>query len=70
MSLNDFIILNTLGMVTSTLLSHNVGSGSFADVMKVKRKSDGLVYALKKVSYSDIKSYLIFGTGQHAQPFS
>ena len=38
MSMNDFEIENKLG------------SGTFSEVFKVRRKTDGNIYALKKVS--------------------
>lgn len=38
MSLNDFIILN------------KIGEGAYSSVHKVKRISDGNIYALKKVN--------------------
>ena len=38
MSINDFEVLEKLG------------SGTFSEVFRVKRKEDGKVYALKKVS--------------------
>ncbi len=37
MSLNDFVLMN------------KIGEGAFSSVHKVKRISDGLIYALKKV---------------------
>ena len=33
-----------------------VGEGAYSDVFKVKRKSDGLIYALKKVKFSNLST--------------
>ena len=43
MSINDFVILS------------KIGEGAFSSVHRVKRKSDGLEYALKKVKLGDLK---------------
>ena len=40
--MNDFKVIQTLG------------KGSFGTVYKVKRKTDGLFYALKKVRYGQL----------------
>ena len=40
--INDFIIVQKLG------------TGSYSEVFKVQRKSDGMVYALKKVSLENL----------------
>lgn len=61
MSINDFEVLEKLGKQFSsfffnTLLTlcmlylYQPGSGTFSEVFRVKRKEDGKVYALKKVS--------------------
>ena len=47
MSIQDFTILSKLGTLVKTLLF--LGEGAFSMVYKVKRNSDGKVYALKKV---------------------
>ena len=41
-SINDFLIIN------------KIGTGSYSEVYKVQRKSDGHVYALKKVSLANL----------------
>ena len=33
------------------LIANYIGSGAFSEVFKVSRKSDGMTYALKKVSH-------------------
>lgn len=37
----------------------SIGDGAFSSVWKVKRKSDGIEYALKKVSYRRIDRDLL-----------
>ena len=50
MSLRDFIVLSKLGKRSGSVLKQtHVGSGSFSEVFKVKRVTDGKIYALKKV---------------------
>ena len=44
MSLRDFVILT------------KIGDGAYSEVYKVKRLSDGLYYALKKVKMGNWKS--------------
>ena len=46
-TINNFKVLNKLGKPSA--LKHVAGCGSFSDVFRVKRISDGLEYALKKV---------------------
>ena len=46
-TITDFQVLSKLGTVTFFLTYE--GSGSFSDVYRVRRLSDGLEYALKKV---------------------
>jgi NIMA (never in mitosis gene a)-related kinase len=41
-TINDFLIVN------------KIGTGSYSEVFKVQRKSDGHVYALKKVSLENL----------------
>ena len=48
MSLKDFQVLSKLGTSASCLTP--AGDGAYSVVNKVKRTSDGKVYALKKVS--------------------
>lgn len=43
MSLNEFIILE------------KIGEGSYSSVHKVKKKGDGLIFALKKVKLQNLK---------------
>ena len=52
MSLTDFEILEKLG----NTLSFNtvIGSGAYSNVYKVKRKEDGIEYAMKKVDINDL----------------
>lgn len=47
MSLNDFVVL------------HKLGDGAYSSVHKVKRISDGQIYALKKVKIKTTQVKLI-----------
>jgi len=47
MSLKDFVILAKIGK--ARLPTQLIGSGSFSEVFKARRVTDGKVYALKKV---------------------
>ena len=50
MSMSNFIVLSRIGK-KDFLSLFSAGSGSFSEVFKVKRISDGQEYALKKVTY-------------------
>ena len=47
-TMRDFVIQAKLG--SHSKFHFYIGSGSFSDVFRVKRISDGIEYALKKVS--------------------
>jgi serine/threonine protein kinase len=51
MSMKDFVILNKIGKLSRTTLKmfKFIGDGAYSEVYKVKRLSDGQIYALKKV---------------------
>ena len=58
MSLRDFVILSKIGklilnliawMCLTMMLFVIIGDGAYSEVYKVKRLSDNLIYALKKV---------------------
>ena len=54
MSLKNFIDIGKLGKSpfspTHIILTSFTGTGAYSTVMKVKRRDDGKIYALKKVS--------------------
>ena len=60
MSLRDFVILSKIGKYTILNIAQNfinnnflhniIGDGAYSEVYKVKRLSDNLIYALKKVN--------------------
>ena len=50
MSLKDFVEMGKLGKSLESTLANLSGSGAYSTVTKVKRKDDGKIYALKKVS--------------------
>ena len=63
MSLGDFEILQKLGMTflfqsqSSFLfnnLTYKIGTGAYSSVYKVKRLTDGQIYAMKKVDINDL----------------
>ena len=56
MSLKDFQILNKLGTnhIIFHLITCFIGEGAYSSVYKVKRMSDKLDYALKKVTLADL----------------
>ena len=61
MSLNDFVILSKLGKLLICILLIKTcnlfpGEGSYSQVFKVKRNSDGVEYALKKVTMQALSS--------------
>ena len=52
-TIKDFIVTNKLGKPVTIIRITNlslIGTGAFSDVFKAKRISDGIEYALKKVS--------------------
>ena len=58
MSLRDFVILSKIGklilnlrtwMCLTLIMFVIIGDGAYSEVYKVKRLSDNLIYALKKV---------------------
>ena len=49
MSMRDFVILSKIGKNFILILFFSLGDGAYSEVYKVKRLSDGLIYALKKV---------------------
>ena len=52
-TMKDFLILSKIGKLESDCFSFlimiSAGDGAYSEVYKVKRNSDGQVYALKKV---------------------
>ena len=50
MSLKDFVEMGKLGKSSESAIANLIGSGAYSTVTKVKRKDDGKIYALKKVS--------------------
>jgi hypothetical protein len=50
-TINDFVVISKLG---SYLLTHSslipIGTGAFSEVFRVRRKTDNIEYALKKVT--------------------
>ena len=47
--ISDFIVLKKIGKERFNSTHIYLGSGSYSEVFKVSRKSDGKEYALKKV---------------------
>jgi NIMA (never in mitosis gene a)-related kinase len=54
MSLSSFQILNKLGLINFLSYLSYIGEGSYSTVYLVKRLSDNITYALKKVKYGDL----------------
>ena len=55
--MTDFVVEKKLGKwVLLNNLFSAIGEGSFSEVYKVKRKSDGAVYAMKKVKMGKLSS--------------
>jgi hypothetical protein len=49
--MKNFVILNKLGNFVAVFLIISTGEGAFSTVHKVRRVSDGQIYALKMVTY-------------------
>ncbi len=54
MSIKDFAIISKLGIYFSSIAYISKGEGAYSSVYKVKRKSDGCEYALKKVKLMNL----------------
>jgi len=56
MSIKDFSIISKLGISISVFSDPIIGEGAYSSVYKVRRKSDGCEYALKKVKLMNLSS--------------
>lgn len=54
MSMRDFVVLAKIGKLINFCATMIIGDGAYSEVYKVKRLSDGLVYALKKVKMGNL----------------